>query len=164
MFRPINKHVGGKAARSEYAGYGVATAGGAGDNIEVDGPYFDRKPSTIGPYGSAKLVIAYRAVLAQAATLSFAANIQDATSSGGAGVADFGTAFTKAAVATGGTGGSTETGTIEFDFDLTTAREFIRAQVTPDLSAANTDTLTWMATWVFFGADRGPMTKSLIAA
>lgn len=162
--RPINKHVGGKFCRSEYAGYGVATAGGSGDGTEVDGPYFDRKSADRGPYGSAKLVIAYRAALTQDATLTLAVKIQDATSAGGAGVADFGAAYDAATVATGGAGGSTETGTVEFDFDLTNAREFIRARVTPNLSAANTDTLTWMATWMFFGSDRSPMTKSLIAA
>jgi hypothetical protein len=162
--RPINKHVGGKFCRTEYCAYGTATAGGSGDNTEVDGPWLDRKPAARGPYHSAKLVIAFRSPLAAAATLSFAVNIQDATDGSGTGAADFGPAYAKTVVATGGSGGTTETGTIEFDFDLSDAREFIRAQVTPDLSAANTDTVTWMASWVLFGSDRGPMTKSLIAA
>lgn len=162
--RPIDKHVGGKVCRSDYAGYGTATAGGAGDNTEVDGPWFDRKPADRGPFGSVKLVIAYRATLTAAATLSLAVNLQDATSSGGAAAADFGKPFAKAVVATGGAGGTTEVGTVEFDFDVTPAREFIRAQVTPDLSAGATDTVTWTATWVLFGSDRGPLTKSLIAA
>lgn len=160
--RRIDKHNGGQFARSEYASGGTATAGGTGDATEVDGAWVDRKPSTRGPYHSAKLVITYSAALGEGATLAIAANIQDATSSGGAGVADFGTAYASATVATGGAGGSTEVGTVEFDFDLSNAREFVRSQITPDLSAANTDTLAWRATWIFFGSDRGPLSKSLI--
>lgn len=160
--RRINKHNGGQFARSEYASGGAATAGGSGDATEVDGAWVDRKPADRGPYHSAKLVIAYTATLAEGKKLSFAANIQDATSSGGAGAADFGEALAATNVATGGSGGSTEVGTIELDFDLSDAKEFVRSQITPDLDATGTDTCAWRATWIFFGSDRGPLSKSLI--
>lgn len=153
---------GGFNARTAHASYGPATAGGTGDNTEVDGVYADRMDSASGLALSAKLVISYRAVLAQAATLSITANIQDNTVNSGGSPVDYGPAFAKTVVATGGTGGSTEVGTIELDFDLASAERYVRSQITPDLSAANTDTAIIWATWVFFGAGRGPMTKTRI--
>ena len=54
---------------SHAGGAGVATAAGAGDATEVDGPWVDRTG-----FISCKLVIVYKAVLAQDETISFAAN------------------------------------------------------------------------------------------
>lgn len=125
----------------------TATAGGTGDATEVSGAYVNRDG-----FESAKMIIAYKAVLAQAATLSLAANIQDATDGSGTGVADFGDALANAVIATGETGGSTEEGVVEIDVDLNMANKFIRSQVTPNLSAANTDTCTIAVTWVLGGA------------
>lgn len=162
--RRIDKHVGVRDFRSEYASNGTATAGGAGDATEVDGAWVDRKPATLGAYHTAKLVISYTTTLAAAATLTFAANIQDATDDSGTGAADFGSALTATTVATGPSGGGTVKGTIEMDFDISNAREFLRSQITPNLSAANTDTCSWQAAWVFGGSDRSGASKSLIAA
>lgn len=152
---------GGFNARAAHAAYGTATAGGGGDNTEVDGPYADRWDASSGMAKSCKLVIGYRAVLAQAATLSLTANIQEDADGANAGT-DYGPAYAKTVVATGGTDGSTEVGKIELDFDLAGAERYLRAQITPDLSAANTDTCTWWANWIFFGAEKGPMTKSAV--
>lgn len=153
---------GGAGARSAFASYQAATAGGSGDATEADGAWVSRDLGDLGIARSAKLIIAYRAVLAQGATMTIAANIQDATSSGGANADDYGKAYSAATVATGGTGGSTEVGTVEFDFDLSSASEFIRSQITPNLSAANTDTAVLVATWVFFGTHRTPASNSVI--
>lgn len=138
LFRDIGEWI-----TALFAASGVATAGGTGDATEVDGAYVDRQD-----YLSAKLVIVGQAVLAEAATLSIAANIQDDADGAGAGV-DFAPAFANAVVATGGAGGSTEAFKVELDFDLSTAKRYVRAQVTPNLSAANTDTCRWAAAWVF---------------
>ena len=58
--------------------------------------------------------------------------------------------------ATGATGGSTETGTIEINVSLRGARRYVRVNFTPDLSAANTDTAALSAVIVFGGAERLP--------
>lgn len=138
----------------------TATAASTGDATEVDGAWVDRK----GDYGvamSAKLVIAFTAALGQGNTLSFAANFQDADTIGGSGAADYGDAIVATVAATGDSGGSTETGTFEIDVDLGGARQFIHAQVTPDLNRANTDTLEWSAVLVFFGDGRQPASAAV---
>lgn len=162
--RRIDKHLGVRNFRSEYASNGAATAGGGGDNTEVNGIWVDRRPADRGAYHTAKLVISYTTTLAAAATLTFAANIQDATDGSGTGAADFGLAVAATTAATGPGGGGTVTGSVEMDFDISNAREFLRSQITPNLSAANTDTCSWQAIWVFGGSDRSGVSKSLIAA
>ncbi|TCU34157.1 hypothetical protein [Rhizobium azibense] len=153
---------GGAFARSARgSGNNTATAGGAGDATEVNGAYQSRM-SDNGIALSAKLIVSFTATLAAGATLTFAGNFQDALTSGGSGVADFGDAVAATVVATGGAGGSTETGTFEIDVDLSGAREYIRAQITPNLSAGATDTCAWHMDYVFFGDHRQPITKSAV--
>lgn len=153
-------HNGGADARSARgSGNNAATAGGAGDATEVNAAWQSRKGAT-GMALSVKAIISYTATLAQGATLTFAGNFQDASDGAGAGAADYGESVAATVVATGGTGGSTETGTFELDADLAGAREFIRAQITPNLSAGATDTTAWHVDYVFFGQQRGPVTKS----
>lgn len=144
------------AARLGSAGTDV-TAGGAGDATEVNGAYVDRQD-----FYSVKVVIAYTATLAAGATLSIAANLQDATDSSGTGVADFGDAYASTVVATGGVGGSTETGVVELDFNLLTADQYIRGQFTPDLSAATTDTAELSMVYILGGAVENPVTASVV--
>jgi hypothetical protein len=124
-----------------FGGAGRAVAAGAGDNTEVDGGWGDRTGSQ-----SCFVDIAYTATLTAAATLSFTANLQDATSSAGAGAADFGTALSATVVATGPGGGGTVTGVYRcLETDLAGARAYIQAQITPNLSAGATDLCTWAA-------------------
>ena len=127
------------------------TAGGAGDNTEVDGDFHDRQG-----FLSCLLIIAFEAVLGAAETLSIAANLQDANDDQGAGVADFGDALASAVVATGGAGGTTERGVATLKADLSAARQFVRAQFTPDLSAGAADTAIVVGVLVFGGADEIP--------
>ena len=155
---------GGAFCRSARgSGNNAATAGGSGDATEVNGAWQSRRSATKGIALSAKLIVSFTAALAQGATLSFTGNFQDALDAAGAGAADYPVANNTVGplvAATGGTGGSTETGTFEMDIDLSGAREFIRAQVTPDLSAANTDTAAWHMDYVLFGDYLEPTTKS----
>lgn len=123
-----------------FAGFASATAGGTGDATEANGPWIDRRG-----HDSCAVFIGYRGVLAQAATLSVAANLQDADDAAGANAADFGDAIANGVRDTGGTGGSTETGVLKLNFDLTMARSHIRLQMTPDLSAGATDTAVLFA-------------------
>lgn len=124
----------------------VITAGAGNDGVEQNGNVIDHSP-----YLSGKLIIAYSAVLAQAATLTIAANLQDASDSTPTDPLDFGTAFASQVVATGGTGGSTEVGTVEIDVNLSSARGFLRAQITADLSAGSIDTVALAAVFVLGG-------------
>ncbi len=130
----------------------VVTAGGGGDGAEQDGYWNDRTRKLSGV-----LVISYSATLAEDATLSIAANLQDASDSAGAGAADFGDAIANAVVATGGSGGSTEVGTVELDVDLSGADAFVRGQVTPTMSAVATDTVALSAVLVLSGSDEYPI-------
>ena len=142
----------GNFIKTVFAGFATATAGGAGDATEVDGGWIDR----LG-YDSLVASMGFRAVLAQTQTLTLAANLQDADDDQGTGAADFGDALAATVVATGETGGSTEVGTKEVDFNLRGARRYVRLQFTPNLSAANTDTATVMAQAVLAGAVRSPV-------
>lgn len=148
----------GALIAARYASAGVdVTAGGSGDNTEVNGAWIDRRG-----FSSLKVVICYTATLAQSATLSFAANLQDASDSSGTGVADYGDALATTAVSTGGTGGSTNTGVVELDFDLTGCDRYVRIQYTPNLSASGTDVAEMGAVYVLAGATDNPVTASLV--
>jgi hypothetical protein len=141
----------GAYINAHMAGYSDAVAGGTGDATEVDGPEFDR----LG-YRSCAVYLLYSATLAEDETLSLAANLQDSATTG-TGYADYGTALASAVVATGDTGGSTETGATKVgDFDLTTANRYMRLQFTPDLSAANTDTSDVIGVVILGGKDVNP--------
>lgn len=154
-------HNGGAFCRTAFQAINkTATAAGSGDATEVDGAWVDRVLADIGMALSAKLVIAFTAALGGGETLSFSGNFRDATALAGTGAADFATAFAAAVVATGDSGGSTETGTYEVDIDLAGARQFVQAQITPDLSAGATDTCEWTATLVLFGDHRQPSTQA----
>ncbi len=144
------------AARFSSAGTDV-TAGGSGDATEVDGAYIDATD-----FESCKVIIAYTATLAENDTISIAANLQDATDIAGTGVADFGTALASTIQATGGSGGSTETGVVELDLDLSASRGFIRLQFTPDMSAASIDVAELASVIVLGGHDTYPQTASAI--
>lgn len=152
-------HNGGAYSRSAFVAINkTATAAGTGDATEVDGAWVDRKPSDVGVFQSAKLVIPYTASLTADKTLAFGVQFRDATDSSGTGAADYGDAIASTVVASA-TG--TNTGTVEVDIDLAAAREFVQAQITPDLSATATDTVEWAAVLVLYGADRQPVTRAI---
>ncbi|MHC1792124.1 hypothetical protein [Solidesulfovibrio sp.] len=138
-----------------FAAISAATAGGTGDATEVDGAYIDRQG-----FSSLKVLIGYKATLAATKTLAVAANLQDASSSAGAGVADYGDTMASAVVATGATGGSTETGVVELDFDVSGAGRYVRVQYTPDMSATGIDTATLAAVYVLGGAQVQPVSNA----
>ncbi|NEI70962.1 hypothetical protein GR212_15365 [Rhizobium lusitanum] len=153
-------HNGGAFARTARgSGNNAVVAAGAGDAVEVNSAWQSRM-SEGGIALSAKLIVSFTTTLAAGATLTFAGNFQDALDGTGLGAADFGASVPATVVATGAAGGSTETGTFEIDVDLSGAREFIRGQMTPNLSAGATDTAAWHMDFVFFGDHRQPITKS----
>lgn len=157
-------HDGGAFCRSDRVlGNQTATAGSTGDATEVDGAWLNRLSSAYGMATSAKLIINYTTTLNSntGATLSFSVQFQDADDSSGTNAADYASAVAATAVATGNSGGSVETGTVEVDIDLDAAKQYVRAQITPDLSAAGVDTAAWSSVIVWFGFHEGPVTKAV---
>jgi len=148
----------GALLAARYASAGVdVTAAGSGDATEVDGAWIDRRN-----YTSMKAVIVYTTTLQSGETLSVAANLQDASDSSGTGAADFGDALTSTVQATGESGGSTETGVVELDFDLSAADRYVRLQFTPDLSASGTDTAELAAVYIIGGSNENPVTSTAV--
>lgn len=148
----------GALLAARYAAAGVdVTAGGTGDNTEVDGAWIDRRG-----FNSLKVVIPYTATLAATKTLSIAANLQDASASDGTGAADYGTALAATVQATGATGGSTETGVVELDYDVSGCDRYVRIQFTPNLSATGTDVAEMGAVYILAGSTENPVTATQV--
>lgn len=132
------------------------TAAGTGDNTAVTGATVDRHhPSTGSLAGSAQFVIAWSAVLAATKTLSLKA-VKIEHSADGTNWSDYTTAADIGVVATGPTGGGTVSGVSTLPIDLSSAKQFVRIDFTPDLSATGTDTANAVATATLSGFDRLP--------
>ena len=71
-------------------------------------------------------------------------------------MADYGDAVAATVVATGETGGSTETGVAVATFDVSGANRYIRLQFTPNASASGTDTAAIQAVAILGGQKRNP--------
>lgn len=134
----------------------TATAGGAGDNTAVNGGWIDRLE-----FHSLKVAIGYTAALGEGNTLRFAGQLQHNSSPEDTGAASFGAAIPTTLAATGAAGGSTETGTVEADYDLTMAKRYIRFVATPDLNRANTDTTEWAMVYLLMGGEGAPVSRSI---
>lgn len=134
----------------------AVTAGGAGDDTAVTGSTIDRASFASGqPPLCADLQLAFSAVLAAAATLTLkTVKIQD--SADGTNWADYFTFTDPGVVATGPGGGGTVPGVTRLGVNLSSARRYVRAVFTPDLSAAATDTANVVALMEFAGFDSIP--------
>lgn len=114
-----------------------ATAGGSGDNTLITGATINLASQT-RRVASVDFEIPCRAVLAATATLTVIGQIE--TSPDGTTWTALATNVTLLTL-TGGAGGSTETGVARIGCDvLQNNYAYVRVKVTPDLSAANTDT------------------------
>lgn len=137
------------------------TAGAGNDGVEVDGSAIDRLFDYDPPL-SGTLLIPFRATLAgSSVTLSIAANLQHAPSSTGpwTDVTEPGTTTTKAisgVVATGTSAGSVHNGVAELNCDLSECQQYVRAQVTADLSSTATDTVALAAVLALTGFQNLP--------
>ena len=151
----------------------AATAGSSPDNVQQNGQVIDRLAAGRRLYLSAILVINYKAVVNTSETFSLAVNGQQATNSGySTGVANMsarrayqveadGTrtelTLTSGALAlTSMGGGATIKGVVVLEFDLHNVPQYLRSQITSDLSRSGTDTSIVSANWVFRGADQLP--------
>lgn len=130
------------------------TAGGAGDNTATSGTAIDLGALPGGVRAeSITFLIGAKATLAATKTLAVSARILTSAD---------GSAWTEAVGATsivtltGGAGGSTESGAGRIGVSLEYCSQFVRVEVTPDLSAANTDTAILFGLAVFGGVSRLP--------
>lgn len=155
----------------------VITANAGNDNTELNGIIVNRLLSGRGLALSAKLVISFVTSLTADKTLTITANAQDGENPGLSDAADYAAIrasydmaaaapptvvtlssgnFPATVVKTGAA--SAAAGQVEIDFDLSKAKQYIRAQVTFDLSHSSTDTVAYSAVWVFGGYKNLPPT------
>ena len=133
----------------------ASVAAGTGDATEIDGTSFNR--SGLGNlYESCKLTIIGAATLASGLLITVVANLQD--SANGSDWTDFGTALALTTAATGASGGSEVEFDVDLDNDIRPARQYLRAQVTTNLTATQTDTALVSGELVFGGGQVNPAT------
>jgi hypothetical protein len=128
------------------------------DGSEVSSPWVSRTTAMSHPHQSGKLLLwAHSTLLAAGETITLAANLQDATSSTGAGAADHGSSTGSLVIgSTASTAAQTVRGCLEVDVDLTEANAYIRGQSTVTLSAASGDGVQYMLGMVLAGAGTLP--------
>ena len=136
-----------------------AVAAGSGDATEVDGESVDLLGLGTNPL-SGKLMIPCQATLDTGETLTITANIQDSPT-GTDQWADFGDALAATIIIPAAATDAEFEGMAELDVNLSGSRQFVRCQVTPDLSRAGTDTAEIAGVWVFGGADELPFTSTV---
>lgn len=134
----------------------LITAGGTGDGVKVNGATIDRLTNRAE---SLKLAVAGLAALADTKTLSIAVEIQE---SADASTWDTAVAVEAATVVATGDGGSNETFCREYDIDLSARKQYVRFNVTPDLSATGTDTAEFIGVAFLAGSDRDPSSGSVV--
>lgn len=120
----------------------AVTAGGTGDNTEINGVALDQNAYGTR-YRSIKLCVPVLATLASGETLQVAANFQD--SANNSDWSDYATALAATTILTGPSGGGAVRGVAELEVDLTGARRYVRVQATPNASRAGTDTAVFGA-------------------
>lgn len=154
MLRPMAEN---KLWSGAFAGAGSLTAAGTGDATAVTSPAgIDR----LG-FGSGTLLIVGKTTVQESKTLSLTIELQSCATASGTYTA-FET-VTKTAYVTGGTGGNTQGFIVMHDFDLQDEARYIKAKITPDLSATGTDTALWGAAIVLAGpevTEKIPITKA----
>jgi hypothetical protein len=136
----------------------AGTAGGSGDNTEVNGDIVDMQALGAAPWSGA-IIICGEATLAQDETLALNdVKIEHGDASDLADAADYEYAgfcapADNAAVATGGTGGSTETIKFKQRINLQGVKRYWRVCFTPDCSASGTDTFDLAGCAVVIGEE-----------
>lgn len=118
----------------KYLGYSDATAGSTGDATKVTSVEIDH-----AGYDSALIIVQGTTTLAATETLSITLATTESATSGGSFTAKE-TLANAVAIATGEAGGSTEAGYVAYPIDIAGYDRYFKVELTPDLSAANTDT------------------------
>lgn len=138
----------------------VVTAGSTDDGQEVNGFIIDRQ-AFADLLLSVKVAIPYDASIVDTFTATLAANLQDSDTTASTAFADYDDkdgSTGQSVVETGTTAVTAFDKILEFDVDLSSAKRYIRLQVTPTLSNGSTssDTLDYGAVHVFGGSDQPP--------
>lgn len=138
----------------------TVTAGTTADGQERNGHIIDRR-AFADILLSAKVGILYDGAIATTAkTIIVASNLQHSLTTESTAFADYvdktgTTGFTVTETrTTAGNGAPSDV--LEYDVDLSSARRFLRIQVTPTLSSSVTDTVDLAAVITFGGADQNP--------
>lgn len=135
------------------AAFAAIVAGSAADNAAVNGLALDRVALKL-PH-SIEISVPFSATLAANATLTLKwVKLQH--SDDGAAWSDFASFADPGVVATGPAGGGTVHGQVNFPAGIGGTRQYLRVVFTPDLSAANTDSVVIGAVAVLAGFDRLP--------
>ncbi|MFV1573708.1 hypothetical protein VXL47_12205 [Phaeobacter sp. JH20_30] len=129
------------------------TAAGAGDDTDIVGLILDRAEK--GYPQSCVLAVPFEATLAEGETLSLTCSLQSGSSDDLSDATDLHT-VDKTVVAVGPVGGGVVSGTFEIAAPIMGAGRYLRAVITPDLSAGAADTAALSSVIVFGGADRLP--------
>ncbi|GAA4218604.1 hypothetical protein GGQ68_002507 [Sagittula marina] len=148
----LNRNIGALIAALAAVANTAATAGDAGDGVQANGYTIDLL--AIGTPSSGVVAIPFSAALAEDETLGLTVTVSSGSSSDLSDATEL-TSSTVVA-ATGGAGGSTETGCVEVDVTLSAAARYVRVSITPDLSAGDTDTAALSGILITAGADRVP--------
>lgn len=131
------------------------TAGAGNDGVAVNGNIIDLFNFNKQKFDSCKLIVLYKATVANAQTLKISAKLQHGAQSNLSDAADYGAQLALTTFETGVVTG--KYGTAEVSIDLSGALEYIRATVLADLSAGGTDTVVIAAVIVFGGANKAPV-------
>lgn len=119
---------------NQYIGYTDAVAGGSGDNTEVvNATGIDCKN-----YSSALILVNGTTTLGDADTLALTVATTDSADNSTFTAKE--TLANAVTISTGGSGGSTNTGSVGYVIDLDDYARYVKFSFTPNLSAANTDT------------------------
>ncbi len=148
----LQRDVGSLVSPKIASAFTSVTAAGAGDNTAVTGVTLDRFATGSMPL-DAVVVIAWQATLASAQTLTIK-NVAIEHSVDGSSWSTYKTWTDPGIVATGVA--TAVKGVVELGLDLSSAKRFVRANHTPDMSASGTDTATTVVLLVLAGYDRLP--------
>lgn len=133
-------------------GTGTLTAAGSGDATAINGASYDRLSN--GMPRCCVMTAQHKSTLTSAKTLSMDLVLEHSTDNSN--WSAFST-LALAVVATGASGGSTQTGIVEKDVDLTGAYRYIRVTTTPDLSHTGTDTAVVSTLLMLAGHQNAPV-------
>ena len=133
---------------------GAATAGGTGDATAKAGAIIDTL--TLDHPMSGLIAIPWDCTLTDTKTLSLSVKIEHGDAANLSDAADytFGGSVVDLGVVVTSDGGGAEAGVSVVPVDLSGIKRYWRVEVTPDLSATTTDTLTFGACVVLGGLDK----------
>jgi len=132
-----------------------------GDGVLATGRVIDREANSSYPLLSGSLVVSYKTVLTATKALTLSTLLEHSASTASSTFAtletkDGSTAAQSNADTNATTAGVTRRGVQKIDYDLGHAKRYLRAKVTPTLSATSSDVAGYAAVLVFGGGQTRP--------